>query len=692
MFVGKSNILLKMLRPERMTSASIICVKKDIELVLDALCRFEEFHIEQTAQSEVSTVDYNLNIQKTEEAIVDVNCLIKQLVQEKSSFLSIFQTSIPTKIQVTTENWQSLLDETNQKIDVLKKETDNLNGSLSSLQEKNSELNHINDMLTRMNIMGADLAAMEELKLIYVAIASVPAKNFSGLEIALSGLPVFINRCSLTKESIFACLAVSKKHQTDIEKIMKTHHAEIFQIPEKLPHDVSKALKEVNKQIKENSDKEKAICNSLNKLGHENKSKLVAWRETAENILALLNAEKKILQSGRLATIKGFVPQKRFNELQEKVTAVVDGKALVLANEVAETEDPPTKISHNKLVKPFEELTKLYGLPHYDELDPTPFIAISFPILFGLMFGDIGHGLILLVGGLAMFFLIKGNQGIRNVCWIMAMCGLAAIVAGALYGEFFGKALLAPFPLWFDPFSPTTNVFNFLIFALFIGVAQILSGLVLDMANFAIKRDFVNAIFLSVPRIAFYLCAVYLIVVYKLNIALWFSGPVLLLIIPFVLMVVAKPTFIAVSRLSMQAVEIEGEEEVNPEAPEGFGQSLFEGGDFMTRLLSNTISYSRILALLMAHWALLLVTYTVSDLIGYSSTISLIISGIVIVGGNIFVIALEGLIVFIHTLRLHFYEWFSKFYRGTGTEFKPFKQKFIHTDIVFNGKKPQSKE
>ncbi len=161
----------------------------------------------------------------------------------------------------------------------------------------------------------------------------------------------------------------------------------------------------------------------------------------------------------------------------------------------------------------------------------------------------------------------------------------------------------------------------------------------------------------------------------------------MLLVIPFILMVIAKPAFVAFSHLSFRAVETQGEEELATEAHEGsFGQSLFESGDLMTRLLSNTISYSRILALLMAHWALLLVTYTVADLIGFSSIVSLIISGIVIVGGNIFVIALEGLIVFIHTLRLHFYEWFSKFYKGTGTEFSPFKQNFIHTDVVLKRK------
>ena len=106
----------------------------------------------------------------------------------------------------------------------------------------------------------------------------------------------------------------------------------------------------------------------------------------------------------------------------------------------------------------------------------------------------------------------------------------------------------------------------------------------------------------------------------------------------------------------------------------------------MTRLLSNTISYTRILALLMAHWALLLVTYTVAGLIGSASLLGLVLSGIIIVGGNIFVIALEGLIVFIHTLRLHFYEWFSKFYQGNGTEFKAFKQNFVYTEVVLKGK------
>ncbi len=99
-------------------------------------------------------------------------------------------------------------------------------------------------------------------------------------------------------------------------------------------------------------------------------------------------------------------------------------------------------------------------------------------------------------------------------------------------------------------------------------------------------------------------------------------------------------------------------------------------------MLSNTFSYTRVLALLMAHWALILVTYVVANLIGSASILGIILGGVVVVAGNLTVIALEGLVVFVHTLRLHFYEWFSKFYQGTGTEYAPFKQKFIHTEVI----------
>jgi V/A-type H+/Na+-transporting ATPase subunit I len=659
-----------------MTLASIICVKRDVDVALEALSSFGEFHIEQSTGEERSLDEYHQNIQKAQDSLADAVNLSKQLVTQKTGLFSIFRATEQAKIAVTAENWQSLLDDTNEKIISLKKQTDQLNLELEESQERTAQLTHVRDILMRMELLKIDPAMLENLKWIYIVIASVPTKNFNVLETALATLPIYINHSALSKEAVFAVLATPKKNEADVNRILKTYHAEIFQVPEYLSQSIDQAIREVNNNLKDNQKQEKQTQDALKKLGDANKDNLASWAEIEENLLTLLNAETKILQSGRLATIQGFVPAKRLPELNQKILLTLEGKAIVLPDRPPEIEEPPTRILNNRFVKPFEEITKLYGLPKYSEVDPTPFLAISFPILFGLMFGDLGHGLILLIGGLTVGLLIKGNQGIKNVCFIMAACGIAGMVAGLLFGEFFGLPL--PWgPLWFSPFEG--GVFNFLIFALFVGIVQIISGLIIEGVNFAIQHKIADALLTSLPKILFYIGGVYIIAVYQLNFSAWLSGPILFVIIPFVILVVGKPVYLAISKPKIHATGEHSEMDT-------VSGRLFEGGDFFTRLLSNTISYSRILALLMAHWALLLAVYSIAGIIGTATVLTLILSVVVIVFGNVFVLALEGLIVFIHTLRLHFYEWFSKFYAGTGKEFHPYLQKFKYTKLSLKRK------
>jgi len=197
-------------------------------------------------------------------------------------------------------------------------------------------------------------------------------------------------------------------------------------------------------------------------------------------------------------------------------------------------------------------------------------------------------------------------------------------------------------------------------------------GMALELVNFAVKRNFLDAALTSLPKMAFYAGSIYLIAVYQLNFAAWFGGPILFALVPFVFLVIGKPLLLRFSSLSS--------------GNEPFSIRFFESGDLVTRLLSNTISYTRILALLMAHYALILVTYEIAGLFFSSGVGGAVLAGVIIVGGNLFVIGFEGLIVFIHSLRLHFYEWFSKFYQGNGTEFVPFRQSRVYTKLIFTRK------
>jgi len=665
------NVLLALtLRPERMTEASIICLKKDYDLALETLDDFGNFHIEEI-EKKYKVTQYEQLIRRTEETIRSLSAIITQLKVEKTGLLDAFKAEKIIKMEITAENWQRLLKTVEEENSKLKTKIDTLTTSQKNLDEKLSSLQHLHHMLTILDRFKINLEALEEMRFIYVAIAMVSSRNIPELGTALSIYSGIFHHRSITKDKEFVFIATSIKHKDEIEKILKTHHAESFRIPKGLPKKTSDALEKVSVQLKEVLQNKKVILTSIEKLAEETKKhRLFALRETAQNISKILNAKQKSLETKRLVTVRGYIPKKEVEKLERKIDDKL-GQALVIEKELTDSQDPPTKIHNHSFIKPFETITKLYGFPHYDELDPTPLIALAFPLIFGFMFGDAGHGLTLLIVGVMLGILIKKNEGIRNFSWILAACGIGAIFAGLLFGEFFGKHIFAP--LWFNPFE---DVIGFLIFSLFVGAIQIMSGFGLDFVNFVLKGDIIDAFATSLPKMLFYIGGIYLILVYQLNFNLWLNGPILYPLIPFIFLIFGK--LIIVKSLKML-----GHPPKKSNMHESLLERLFESGDLVTRVLSNTMSYARILALLMAHWALLLVTYTISDMVFPTPIFGMVLGTLIIVGGNIFVLAFEGLIVFIHTLRLHFYEWFSKFYQGTGVVFSPFKQSYRYTKIVF---------
>ena len=332
------------------------------------------------------------------------------------------------------------------------------------------------------------------------------------------------------------------------------------------------------------------------------------------------------------------------------------------------------------MVRPFEAITKMYGTPSYSEIDPTPIIAFTFPILFGIMFGDIGHGLVLIISGfIGALVFKKRKKQLSSFCWIIFYCGWAAFFIGFLYGEFFGYHEIEIFGniLWnFEenpiiiPFlniqlnNPLGNILAVFYFAITIGIFHIVLGWFIQFLNYWKQNRKYLAFSDSFMKILFLLGGTILIFVYGFDIYVWltFPYPILFVLIPGILLILSKPLGKIIKISYLQEESIGGL----------LGEGSIETFDTLLSVMSNVLSYIRLLALALAHIALLFAINQMGNLIqgvGFGFEILNLVGSIF---GNIVVILIEGLLVFINTMRLHYYEFFFKFFQGSGVEYFPF--------------------
>ncbi len=339
----------------------------------------------------------------------------------------------------------------------------------------------------------------------------------------------------------------------------------------------------------------------------------------------------------------------------------------------------PTIMKNNLFVRPFETITNLYGVPAYSEIDPTPFLAITFPLLFGLMFGDIGHGIILIISGLigAIVYRNKKSRDFLNFCWIILYCGIGSILAGVLYGEFFGMHNIELFGTVFlhlEPvtipylnitlYNPLDNIMVVFKFAVLIGVIHINLGWFIQFMNYWKQHRKFLGFTDSLVKIWLLTGGTILIFTFSFDVYVWMAPPypILLPLLPGILLILLKP-FGKLFRVSYLKEESIG----------GLiGEGTMESFETLLSIMSNVASYIRLLALALAHISLMVAIQAMMDLIQGGGFINEIISVIGLVFGNIIVILLEGLLVFINAIRLHFYEFFFKFYQGSGVTYIPF--------------------
>ena len=324
---------------------------------------------------------------------------------------------------------------------------------------------------------------------------------------------------------------------------------------------------------------------------------------------------------------------------------------------------PPTKMRNPGIFRPFEMFIQMYGLPDYNEIDPTILVAITYSVFFGFMFGDMGQGLCLLIGG---FLLYRAKK--MNLAAIISCCGFFSTIFGFLFGSIFGFEDIIN-AAWLRPGEAMTTLpfigrlNTVFVIAVALGMGIIILTMILNIINSVRAHDPEKTWFDTngAAGLVFYAAMASVIVLFMTGHPLP-AGIVLAVMfgIPLLLMFFKEPLTALVEK---KAAAIEG----------GKGmfvvQGFFELFEVLLSYFSNTISFVRVGAFAVSHAAMMEV---VLMLAGYESGSASSVNWLVVVLGNVFVCGMEGLIVGIQVLRLEYYELFSRFYRGTGRAFKPY--------------------
>jgi len=401
----------------------------------------------------------------------------------------------------------------------------------------------------------------------------------------------------------------------------------------------------------------------LTKLKEEYGPELIALKEALE----LLKARVEIILGGSyfssFYSISGWIPREELNEFLKNVEREFGD--LVVVESIETLEKPPTLIEPPKILSPIQKLINAYGLPDYNEINPAIIAWLTFPLFFGIMFGDVGQGLVLLVFSLfSMFYIrkkVKNGNSIVNLISsnseLLLLSSIFSIIFGFVYGNFFGPERLGTGLVHPLEYPYGTNYM--MIFSLTVGAFHIGTGLLLAVLNDYLAGDYGNLALRSLPRLIFYFVFSYPIVYkffnpsWKLNLFSIYSNP-------YVLMALTSPLIIIVIGSKLY-----------PRAGEGLLESFICVFETALESLSHTISYLRLWALSMAHEALMMAFISIASPMYVTSPP---LAVLVELCGNLLVLVLESLIAFMHDVRLHWVEWFMKFYRGTGYPFTPYRE------------------
>lgn len=484
----------------------------------------------------------------------------------------------------------------------------------------------------------------------------MPTASYKKLREYSDNLDVIVYRVSQDEEFSYVMYFTPVSQELNMDSLF----ASLFFERIRISNDVAGKPHEVMESLSQQLEKLNQEIEALEKKSLETMAQYLPELEEYYQYLVRLNGvfdvRRFAVHTDKAFYLAGWIPDSQIKRFQGKVS-ITPELSYVIEDENSVRQKPPTKLSNPKFFQPFETVVRMYGIPSYEEMDPTIFVGITYMFLFGMMFGDVGQGLVIALIG---YLLSKWKK--IEPAKLLVYFGVMSTIFGLFYGSIFGNEELLRHYLPFIPMiNPMEVKMELLAISVAFGIGLLIVAMLINLYNLWKNKEYGKLLFdkNGITGLVFYSAVMYIVLstVMSGTVPIWLIA--VLIVVPLVILFFSEKLVQALNRKMHKHTE----HVHNPSVIESF----FELVEIILAVFSNTISFVRVGAFALNHVGFFLAFHQLSHMVGGVGSVA------VMIFGNILIIVLEGMIVGIQGLRLEYYELFSRFYQGNGKEFKPFR-------------------
>ncbi len=618
--------------------------REDIDRVVKVYLNKYDIHFENAMTS--------LGNLKNVRPFVETN-LYKEVAQKGAELKQYLEEGNPGTIVMRAMQAQVIIDEVYGQIGELRIRQDELQEKILKIKERMEEISPF---------IGLDfeLSKFRDFRFIDYQFGRIRVADYHKLERYIFKNPyTLFYECNNDSQYVWGVYFAPHTHLLEVEAVYASFHFEDIEISEEFEETPRQVFEQAKERISEYRQELERLQRKTVELVKSREDEILSACSSLESYCRNFDIRKYAActqakdEEKEYYILYGWISAADADKLIQEIAG--DDKIHWEEEEGDCSVNPPTKLKNSKILKPFEMFVEMYGLPAYNEMDPTLFVAITYTLMFGIMFGDVGQGACLLAGG----FLLYRFKNIR-LAGIVGVAGIWSVIFGFLYGSVFGFEELLP-ALWMKPMD---NIMTTLMLAIGFGAALILLAMILNIINAVRAKEYGRLLFHQ-SGIAGLICYGF-VVLCVLLFATGHEMPATVLIgaavgVPLLAILMKEP----LSRL------LERERKVFPEGSKMMFlvEALVEGFDVVLSYATNTISFVRVGAFALSHAGMMGVVMTLAGMEQGTP------NWLIVVLGNLLVAGLEGLIVGIQVLRLEYYEMFSRFYSGSGKPFISFNKR-----------------